>query len=122
MIIVSQHKDKTTQSLEFSIRERESCKSIFIDKETWQKFKKITQRTGNDNQISLKELKGIGELLEKSTTRYLYEIVEVKRNRVFGTYTSKAKAKQVLQKMLQKVEKQNTYQMPEDKDLEITIF
>lgn len=82
MIIISQNKDKTTESLEFIIKERKTCKNIFIDKDTYQKFKNITQKT-DDRYLSEKELKGIGELIGKDITKAIYSIVELKSNSIF---------------------------------------
>ena len=55
MLIISQRKDKTTESMQLEIRKRETCKSIFIDKEAYQKYKKIANKK-DDKHISIAEL------------------------------------------------------------------
>ncbi len=122
MLIISQLKNKTTQSLEFSIVARETCKNEVIPKDIMGKFNKITQRRDSSN-ITLKELKGIGELMGKDMTRTVYEIINVESNRCFGTYTTLEKSKKALAELIQAVgEQKNAYQMPKDKELGLTLF
>lgn len=113
MIIVSQDRKKITESLEFQVDEKTTCKNIFIDEKTWQKFKKITNKT--DNYCSLKELKGLGELIEKDIIKQIYEIKEIENNRVFGSYDTEQKAKEALQETLNTCEKIGypIFKMPE---------
>lgn len=122
MIIVSQFKNSITESIELDIIEKKTSKNEIIPKEVWDKFKKITQKKADDNSISLKELKGLGEMLGKEMTRTVYMIVEIKSKRNLGTYTTREKAKQAIHEMLQVIEKQKIYQMPEDKELGMTRF
>ncbi len=122
MVTISQYKDKITESSEFSIREIVTCKSELVPEDAWKKFKKITQKEDKDNQLSLKELKGLGEFSGKSMIRIVYTIVEVKSCRNFDTFTTKEKARKELQNILKNIEKQGIYQIQEDKELGITMF
>ena len=56
MLIISQSKDKVTESMEFEIRKKEACKSIFIDEASYRKYKKIAN-TKDDRHMSIEELK-----------------------------------------------------------------
>lgn len=122
MLIVSQYKDKTTECLEFIIKEITTCKSVFIDKASYEKFKKITQKK-DDGRISIKELKGLGELMEKNMTKQVYTIIERKRLDNFGTFSSKDKAKEVLQNIIQAYENGNKkYEIPQDENTDLVLF
>lgn len=122
MLIVSQYKDKITESLELTIKEIVTCKSVFIDKASYEKFKKITQKK-DDNKFSIKELKGLGELIGKNTTKNAYTIVERDRFENFGTFSSKEKAKEVLKNIRQAYEKgSKKYEIPQDENAELIIF
>lgn len=114
MLIVSQNEDKITETLELDIQEIKTCKNIFIDNETWKKFKKITRK--KYNQINLEELIDLGEFLEQDITKSVYQIVEIKRNRSLGIYQTKDKAKNVLKEIMQKYSKQEIYQLPKDRN------
>lgn len=122
MIIVSQMNNGITESLEFEIIERKTTKNEIIPKEIWDKFKKITQKSDEDNTMSLKELKGIGELLGKDMTRTVYMVVEIKSGRNFGTYTTKEKAMKTIDEILKAIKNQITYKMPNDKELGFTMI
>lgn len=122
MLIVSQNKDKTTESLEFIIEERKTCKSIFIDKDTYQKFKKVTQKT-DDRYLNEKELKGLGELIGKDMTKPIYSIIEIKTNSIFGIYSSKQKAERILGKLIQSYKnKDKVYEIPSDENEGLILF
>ncbi len=56
MLIISQRKDKVTESMEFEIRKKETCKSIFIDEASYRKYKKIASKK-DDGHMSIEELK-----------------------------------------------------------------
>lgn len=114
-MITSQCKDKITNSLEFSIKEIQTCRNEFISKEDWQKFKKITQK--KDEEITLKELKGISEFLGKDMAKTVFTIIEVKSGRNFGIFTTKNKARKELQEILKSIEKKMNYQIQEDKTI-----
>lgn len=122
MVIVSQYKDKTTESLEFIIKDVTTCKNVFIDIATYQKFKKIIQKK-DDGYLSIEELKGIGELMEKNMTKQVYMFIERKTHENFGTFLSKDKAKEVLQKIIQAHEKGNKkYEIPQDEKTDLVLF
>lgn len=122
MLIISQYKDKTTESLELTIKEAETCKSIFIDKASYEKFKKITQKK-EDNTLTVKELKGLGELLGKDMTKKVYTIVVRNRFLNLGTFSSKEKAKEVLKNIVQAYEKgTKKYEIPQDENAELILF
>lgn len=112
MVIVNQLKTKTTESLEFDIREMKTCKNTIVKEEDWKKFKKITQK--ENNYISFKELKGLSEFLEQDMMNSIYAIMEVKTHRNFGIYSTKEKAKKVLKTIIEKNEKQKSYTLPKD--------
>lgn len=119
MVIVNQNKDGTTNSLNFQIKERQTCKSELVSKEIWEKFKRITQK-GN-NIIGVRELKGLEELVGKKLTENIYVIVEVNSNRIFGYFTTKKKAIKELQRMLKNL-KEEVYQIQDDKEKKITMY
>ena len=122
MIIISQYKDKITQTIEFSIKQKQTCRSVFIDKDSYEKFKKITQKK-DDGYLSLKELKGIGELLGKEMTKQVYTITERTQHENFGTFSSKEKAKEVLQNIVQAHEKKvKRYEIPQDENADLVLF
>ena len=56
MLIISQNRYKTTECMELEIKKRKTCKSVFIDKASFQKFKRITNKK-DDEYISIEELK-----------------------------------------------------------------
>ena len=56
MLIISQRKDKVTESMEFEMRKKETCKSIFIDEASYRKYKKIASKK-DDEHMSIEELK-----------------------------------------------------------------
>lgn len=119
MVIVNQDKTKTTESLEFDIREVKTCRNIVIKEEQWKKFKKITKK--EDDCMNFKELKGLNEFLEQDIIKSVYLIVEVKENRNFGIYSTREKAKKILQAMIQKIGEQKSYTLPKDKFAEILL-
>lgn len=114
-MITSQYKDRITNSLEFSIQELQTCRNEFISKEDWQKFKKITQK--KDEEITLSELKELGEFLEKNMTKTVFTIIEVKSGRNFGIFTIKNKAIKELQEIVKTVGQKMNYQIQEDKTI-----
>jgi len=112
MVIISQKQDKTTESLEFNIDEITTCQNIFVSEDRWKKFKRII---GKENDYcNLKELKGLGEFLEKDMTKSIYAVREIKSNRIFGTYLKEEKAKQSLIEAIKAIKDKGYYQMLED--------
>lgn len=121
MITVSQRKNMTTESLSFAIIERQTCKNVLIDKETYRKFKDITQMPGDE--LKTKELKGLGEMLGKQLTKFVYLIVESKSNLLFGMYSSKERAKEVLKEIIEAYKNEcGVYEMPKDENEEFTLI
>ena len=121
MIIISQFEDKITESLEFSIEEKESNANIIIPADILKKYKK-TVRKKDDNYFSLEELKEIGKLLGKKTTTIIYVIIEIKSNRIFGVFGSKGKAKRELRDIADNVGKGIKYQIKKDTELGISFI
>lgn len=120
MLIVSQNGDKTTESLEFDIKEIETCRNIFIDEASWQKFKRITQK---ENDITnLKEMKGLEEFLGHGVRKTIYSIIEVKTKRIFGLYETKEKANNTLNKISQAYENRKKYHLQKDGNPGISIL
>lgn len=116
MIIVSSSKDKITESLEFSIKEIETCKNEFINEADWQKIKE--ESVQKDNWVDSKD---ISKLFKKNMTKNIYAIVEMRSHRIFGTYTTKEKAKKELEGILENVGKHASYQMKIDQDIGIIM-
>ena len=122
MLIISQNKDKITENLNFSIIGIKTCENIFIDEKDIKKYEKITQKK-HENVFNITELKGLGELVGKDLTRYVYTIIEKNRLENFGTFLSKEQAQKVLQDIIKKYEKgDKKYQIPKDKNVEITLI
>ena len=121
MLIISQNKAKITENLNFSIKVCETCKNIFIDKESVEKYEKITQKKYK-NVFNATELKGLGELIGKNLTRHVYTIIEGNSLENFGKFLSKEQANKTLQDIIEKYEKgYKKYQIPEDKNAELKL-
>lgn len=120
MLIVSQNENKITESLEFDIKEIQTCKNIFIDEKSWQRFKKITQK--KNDIVNLKEMKGLEEFLGQDMRKTIHSIIEVKTKRVFALYTTKEKAKNTLKEIIQAYRDRKKYQLKRDNDIGIVIL
>lgn len=121
MLIISQNKDKTTESLNLVIKEKRTCKSVFVNEEVFQKFKRITQE--NSIFLSTTELKGLGELVEKDMMKSVYIILEVKNNLILGIYSSRGKAKEILENLMKSyIKKEKVYEMPKNENEELILF
>ncbi len=114
MIIISSNKDKITESLEFGIQQNKTCKNGFVDEKTWKTFKK--ESIQKDNWVTLKEL---SRLFQMDMTKNVYSILELKSNRIFGTYITKEKAKNELEEISETVGKHMKYQIKNDEEINL---
>lgn len=114
MVIVSSSKDNITESLEMSIKEIKTCKKGFVDEKTWKTFKKESAQ--KDNWVTLKKL---SRLFQMDMTENVYSILELKSNRIFGTYTTKEKAINELEEISESVGKHMRYQMKSDEKMNV---
>ena len=118
MLIISQNEDKITENLNFSIVVEESCKNIFIEKKEFEKYKRIAQKNGNSFTIT--ELKGLGEIVGKNLTRFVFKIIGGSRSENFGIFSSKEQAQRAIRGIVENYEKGDVkYQFPKDKNAEI---
>lgn len=61
--------------------------------------------------------------MEKNMTKQVYTIIARKRLDNFGTFSSKDKAKEVLQNIIQAYENGNKkYEIPQDENAELVLF
>lgn len=54
MLIVSQNKDSVISDINLILKEKKTVKPMFIKKETYEKYKKITHK--KDNRLTIEDL------------------------------------------------------------------